>query len=257
MRRGADDERRILVIANETVGGEALREMIREKSEGFRESVLVVTPALNSPLRHWASDEDGARAAAGQRLERSLVAAPRARRRGARRGRRLRAAAGDRGLCADLRPGRDHHLDAPGGPLALARERRRARGARAVRRPDHPRRRRSRGGARRGRLAPPGARLAPACVFADVLGDRVDLRLVQPVLEGGHRALAVRDAVDHEVDARLRVVEVRADRAGRPAAASVWQRRTLRPRRSRLRRCSRSPVRRRLRATGRPATDAT
>jgi hypothetical protein len=73
VRRGAEDERRILVIANETVGGEALREMIRQKSEGFRESVLVVTPALNSPVRHWTSDEDGARAAAGERLERSLA----------------------------------------------------------------------------------------------------------------------------------------------------------------------------------------
>ena len=73
MRRGAEDERRILVIANETVGGVALRECIRSKSEGFRESVLVVTPALNSPIRHWASDEDGARAAASERLERSIA----------------------------------------------------------------------------------------------------------------------------------------------------------------------------------------
>jgi hypothetical protein len=72
-RLGAEDERRILVIANETVGGEALRECIREKSEGYRESVLVVTPALNSPIRHWASDEDSARAAAGERLERSIA----------------------------------------------------------------------------------------------------------------------------------------------------------------------------------------
>jgi GABA permease len=71
-RLGADDERRILVIANETVGGETLRECIHAKSEGFRETVLVVTPALNSPLRHWASDEDRARAAASDRLERSI-----------------------------------------------------------------------------------------------------------------------------------------------------------------------------------------
>src|SRR4051812_35515558 len=48
VRRGAEDERRILVVANETVGGQALRECIRSKSEGFRESVLVVVPALNS-----------------------------------------------------------------------------------------------------------------------------------------------------------------------------------------------------------------
>jgi hypothetical protein len=71
-RRGAEDERRILVIANETVGGETLREEIRRRSEGYEENVLVVCPALNSPIRHWASDEDQARAAAQQRLDRSL-----------------------------------------------------------------------------------------------------------------------------------------------------------------------------------------
>jgi hypothetical protein len=36
--------------------------------------VLVVCPALNSPVRHWVSDEDGARAAAGDRLAASLLA---------------------------------------------------------------------------------------------------------------------------------------------------------------------------------------
>ena len=70
--RGAADERRILVVANETVGGEKLRELIRERSEGYREQVLVVTPALNSPLRHLASDDGQARADAQDRLERSL-----------------------------------------------------------------------------------------------------------------------------------------------------------------------------------------
>jgi hypothetical protein len=72
-RQSAEDERRILVIANETVGGRTLRDTIHEKSEGYREEVLVVTPALNSPLRHWASDEDDARAAARERLEASLA----------------------------------------------------------------------------------------------------------------------------------------------------------------------------------------
>ena len=71
--RSAEDEKRILVIANETVGGGALREMIAQKSEGYREDVLVVTPALNSPLRHWASDEDAARDAARRRLDASLT----------------------------------------------------------------------------------------------------------------------------------------------------------------------------------------
>lgn len=71
-RHGGEGERRILVVANETVGGAALRERIRERSEGVREQVLVVAPALNSPIRHWASDEDGARAEAQERLDASL-----------------------------------------------------------------------------------------------------------------------------------------------------------------------------------------
>jgi nucleotide-binding universal stress UspA family protein len=71
-RRWAADERHILVIANETVGGERLRDELRTRSEGYREQVLVVCPALNSPIRHWASDEDPARAAAQERLESSL-----------------------------------------------------------------------------------------------------------------------------------------------------------------------------------------
>jgi hypothetical protein len=70
--RGGEDERRILVIANETVAGVALRSQIRAATESYRSRVLVVCPALNSPLRHWASDEDAARADARQRLDRSL-----------------------------------------------------------------------------------------------------------------------------------------------------------------------------------------
>jgi nucleotide-binding universal stress UspA family protein len=72
-RRGRVNERRILVIANETVGGERLREEIRSRSEGYDEQVFVVCPALNSPLRHWASDEDGARVQAQERLSTSLA----------------------------------------------------------------------------------------------------------------------------------------------------------------------------------------
>jgi hypothetical protein len=60
------------VVANETVGGEALREQIRRQSEGYRAEVLVVTPALNSPVRHFTSDVDAAREQARQRLEQSL-----------------------------------------------------------------------------------------------------------------------------------------------------------------------------------------
>jgi len=72
-RRGGAGERRILVIANETVGGEELLAILRRKAEGVRAHVLVVCPALNSQVRTWASDEDGARAAAQRRLDASLV----------------------------------------------------------------------------------------------------------------------------------------------------------------------------------------
>jgi hypothetical protein len=69
----AEDERRILVVANETVGGEELLAILQRKSEAVRERILVVCPALNSQVRHWASDEDGARAAAQDRLNASLA----------------------------------------------------------------------------------------------------------------------------------------------------------------------------------------
>jgi hypothetical protein len=72
VHRGGPDERRILVIANETVGGGPLLDRIRERSSGHKTQVLVVSPALNTPLRHWASDEDSAREQARERLDRSL-----------------------------------------------------------------------------------------------------------------------------------------------------------------------------------------
>jgi hypothetical protein len=72
-RRGDPNERRILVIANETVGGEALRDRIEEHSRGHRTNLLVVTPALNSPVRTFTSDVDEARAQAQQRLDASLA----------------------------------------------------------------------------------------------------------------------------------------------------------------------------------------
>ena len=72
--RHSADERRILVLANETVGGQRLREVIQGCAEGYQRSrVHVVAPALNSPVRHWASDEDPARRAAEERLQASLA----------------------------------------------------------------------------------------------------------------------------------------------------------------------------------------
>ena len=74
VRPSAPGERRILVIANETVGGEPLLEEIHRRAEGVEERVRVVCPALMSPVRYFASDEDAPRAAAQQRLDRSLDA---------------------------------------------------------------------------------------------------------------------------------------------------------------------------------------
>src|SRR5919198_2609162 len=51
-RRGAEGERRILVVANETVAGERLREAIRSATAGDGARGLVACPALNPPLPH-------------------------------------------------------------------------------------------------------------------------------------------------------------------------------------------------------------
>jgi len=73
VHRGAPGERRLLVIANETVGGGPLRERIEKLSEGYDTTVLVVTPALNSRVRTITSDIDPAREQAQQRLDASLA----------------------------------------------------------------------------------------------------------------------------------------------------------------------------------------
>jgi hypothetical protein len=65
--------RRILVIANETANGPALRAELRERASHGPVRVFVVCPALNSRLRHWLSDEDGARCRAEERLRESLA----------------------------------------------------------------------------------------------------------------------------------------------------------------------------------------
>ena len=72
VRDAGEPTRRILVVANETVVGTELRDLIGRKAEGVSEDVLLVCPALNSKLKTWTSDEDGARAAAQQRLDTSL-----------------------------------------------------------------------------------------------------------------------------------------------------------------------------------------
>jgi hypothetical protein len=63
--------RRVLVISNETVEAEILRDTIAARAD--RTQVLVVASALNTRLRHWLSDEDPARRAADRRLAGALA----------------------------------------------------------------------------------------------------------------------------------------------------------------------------------------
>jgi nucleotide-binding universal stress UspA family protein len=72
-RSPESDEWRILVVANETLAGRELGDAITAAVAAHPSQVLVVCPALNSKLRHWASDEDAARAAAQERLKDSLA----------------------------------------------------------------------------------------------------------------------------------------------------------------------------------------
>jgi hypothetical protein len=66
--RRLGDRHRILVMANETLSGEALRDEIAHRSRDRDAEVRVVCPALNTKLKHWISDEDEARRRAQERL---------------------------------------------------------------------------------------------------------------------------------------------------------------------------------------------
>jgi hypothetical protein len=66
---------RVLVLANQTVGGRALLAEIQNRVKGRNSEILVVVPALTStPLEHWASDVDEALDDARERLDASLAA---------------------------------------------------------------------------------------------------------------------------------------------------------------------------------------
>jgi nucleotide-binding universal stress UspA family protein len=73
MPRTAGTERRILVVANETLEGDAVLRAVRSAALGGSAHVQVVCPALTSRLRYWTSDDDAAVEAAEQRLRRSLT----------------------------------------------------------------------------------------------------------------------------------------------------------------------------------------
>jgi hypothetical protein len=71
--RPGDDKRRILVVSNETLTGQALRREIAHRARGFETEVRVVCPALNTKIKHWVSDEDEARRNAQERLDAMLA----------------------------------------------------------------------------------------------------------------------------------------------------------------------------------------
>lgn len=75
LTRGGDGKHRLLVVANETVEGEALLEEIRGRCRNRSCEILVVTPALaGTRASHWASDIDEGIELARQRMELSLIA---------------------------------------------------------------------------------------------------------------------------------------------------------------------------------------
>jgi hypothetical protein len=63
----------LLVITNETAEGDVLHEAIVGLAPRPSDGVQVVAPALNSRLRYWLSDDDGARCAAEDRLQRCVA----------------------------------------------------------------------------------------------------------------------------------------------------------------------------------------
>src|SRR5829696_7596969 len=74
LTRGGDGRYRLLVVANETVGGAALLEEIGGRCRERDCETLVVTPALAaSRAKHWASDIDEAIVLARQRMELSVI----------------------------------------------------------------------------------------------------------------------------------------------------------------------------------------
>ena len=66
-----DGPRKILVVANETLLGEELREAVRTKVAGLDAIVVVIAP-VNAPREGYVVYDNTRRAAAGRRLDRTL-----------------------------------------------------------------------------------------------------------------------------------------------------------------------------------------
>ena len=74
LTRGGDGRHRLLVVANETVGGAGLLEEVGNRSRGKDAEILLVTPVMpSSRAAHLAGDIDEAMELARQRMELSLI----------------------------------------------------------------------------------------------------------------------------------------------------------------------------------------
>ena len=199
------------MIANETVAGRALEEEILYRARGYDAEVLVVAPALNTPLRTLTSDVDGAMRDARERLNQSLgvlLAAGIDARGEIGDGNPLQAIedalrtfGADEIIMSTHPPGRSNWLERD--VVAKARERFPIEITHVI--VDLEREASPLGGCRREELA--------ARALDDVVGDGLDLLVVRLLAEGGHAVAAVRYAIRRELRRRLRLVEVRPDRA--------------------------------------------
>ena len=72
-RRPPGEQRRILVVANETLAGRSLRGEIRSRAGRGAAEVLLVAPALDSRALHWSAEEDARRAEASGRLDAAVA----------------------------------------------------------------------------------------------------------------------------------------------------------------------------------------
>lgn len=72
-RRPPGEQRRILVLANETLAGRSLRAEIRTRARRGAAEVLLVAPALDSRALHWSTEEDARRAEASGRLDAAVA----------------------------------------------------------------------------------------------------------------------------------------------------------------------------------------
>jgi hypothetical protein len=73
-RRAPGEQRRILVVANETLPGRLLRDEIQNRAKPGPAEVLLVAPALDSSALHWSAEKDARRAEASGRLEDAVAA---------------------------------------------------------------------------------------------------------------------------------------------------------------------------------------